>query len=218
VTRQNFSILFLGKKDDAHCDKALEFSLSNFTDVTACLGKWGDPIPGVLSCWKGDYIFSYLSRWIVPDDLLKRTKSAAINFHPGSPDYPGVGCTNFALYDEITEYGVTCHHMAPRVDTGPIIAVKRFPVFPTDNVESLMFRTYDSQLLLFHEIAGLIVEGKQLPVSEEKWTRKPFTRNELNRLARITPLMNREEIARRIRATQFGNWKPTVERPNHSPA
>jgi len=218
VTRQNLSILFLGKKDDAHCDRALEFSLSNFTDVTACLGKWGDPIPGVLSCWKGDYIFSYLSRWIVPDDLLKRTKSAAINFHPGSPDYPGVGCTNFALYDEITEYGVTCHHMAPRVDTGPIIAVKRFPVFPADNVESLMFRTYDSQLLLFHEIAGLIVEGKQLPESEEKWTRKPFTRNELNQLARITPVMSREEIARRTRATQFGNWKPTVERPNHSPA
>ncbi len=78
--------------------------------------------------WQGDYIISYLSRWVVPAELLERARRAAVNFHPASPDYPGIGCNNFALYENAAEYGVTCHHMAPRVDSGEIIAVRRFPV------------------------------------------------------------------------------------------
>lgn len=152
-----------------------------------------------------------MSRWVVPEYLLKKAKVTAINFHPASPDYPGIGCNNFALYEGAKEYGVTCHHMASRVDTGAIIAVKRFPVFSTDNVSTLLSRTYDHQLVLFHEIVSLILEGKELPVSEERWTRKPFSRKEFNELGRITPDMAREEIAKRIRATTFGVWKPTVE-------
>jgi methionyl-tRNA formyltransferase len=161
--------------------------------------------------WEGEYIISYLSRWVVPEYLLKKAKVASINFHPGSPDYPGIGCNNFALYEEAKEYGVTCHHMASRVDTGAIIAVKRFPVFPTDNVATLLLRTYDYQLVLFYEIVSLILEGKELPVSEERWTRKPFSRKEFDELGRITPDMTKEEIGKRIRATTFGVWKPNIE-------
>jgi methionyl-tRNA formyltransferase len=208
-------VLFLGKRDDEHVARALEFCRLNFADVTAYLGKWGDPLPEDGGRWEGDYIISYLSRWVVPEHLLNRAKVAAINFHPASPDYPGIGCNNFALYEEAKEYGVTCHRMASRVDTGAIIAVRRFPVFPTDDVASLLSRTYDYQLILFYEIVGLIIEGKELPASEERWTRKPFSRKEFNELSRITPDMMKDEIARRIRATTFGAWKPTVELQGH---
>ena len=64
----------------------------------------------------------------------KKSKTAAINFHPASPEYPGTGCNNFALYENAGEYGVTCHYMAPKADTGKIIKVKRFPVFANDDV------------------------------------------------------------------------------------
>jgi methionyl-tRNA formyltransferase len=101
--------------------------------------------------------------------------------------------------------------MAPRVDTGAIIAVKRFPIFPTDDVTSLLARTYAYQIILFYEIISLIIEGKELPVSEETWTRKPFTRVEFNQLFQITPEMSKEEIARRVRAISYGPWQPRVE-------
>jgi hypothetical protein len=78
-------------------------------------------------------------------------------------------------------------------------------------VASLLRRAYDSQLALFQEIMALVLAGKELPTSRETWTRRPFTRKELNELARITPEMSKEEIARRIRATWFGPWKPTIE-------
>ena len=206
------SVLFLGKAEDAHVEKALSFCKLNFTDVAGHLGKWGDPLPEDIGCWEGEYIISYLSRWVVPECLLKKAKVAGMNFHPASPDYPGIGCNNFALYEEANEYGVTCHHMLSRVDTGAMIAVKRFPLFATDNVATLLARTYDHQLALFYDIVSLILEGKELPGSEERWTRKPFSRKEFNSLGRITPDMTEEEIAKRVRAITFGAWKPVFER------
>jgi len=205
------SLLFLGKADDEDCARALAFCQTNFPSVSFCLGKWGDPLAPEIRAWEGDYIISYLSRWVVPADLLARAKRAAINFHPASPEYPGIGCNNFALYEDAKEYGATCHHMASKVDTGAIIAVKRFPVYPDDNVESLLKRTYEHQIELFFEIAGMIAKGKELPVSDEKWTRPPFTRIQFNELFRITPEMSKEEIARRVRAISYKHWQPYVE-------
>jgi methionyl-tRNA formyltransferase len=207
----NFSLLFLGKADDPDCARALEFCRQNFARLSSCLGKWSDPLPDEARLWEGDYIVSYLSRWVVPEGLLKRARLAAINFHPASPEYPGIGCNNFALYENAVEYGVTCHHMAPKVDSGGIIAVRRFPVFPDDNVASLLERTYEHQITLFFEIAGLMAEGGQLPVSHESWTRPPFTRAQFNQLFKITPGMPREEIARRVRAVSYGEYQPYVE-------
>jgi len=207
----SFSLLFLGKADDPDCASALEFCRQNFARLTACLGKWGDSLPDEARLWEGDYIVSYLSRWVVPEGLLKRARRAAINFHPASPEFPGIGCTNFALYENAAEYGVTCHHMAAKVDTGGIVAVRRFPVFPEDNVASLLERTYQHQLALFLEIAGLMAAGGQLPVSHETWTRPPFTRAQFNQLFKITPDMPQDEIARRVRAVSFGEFQPYVE-------
>ncbi|MDR2356025.1 MAG: hypothetical protein LBE16_07495 [Clostridiales Family XIII bacterium] len=205
------AVLFLGKRNDACCEAALRFIQKNFENVTYYLGEWGDPFPEDLDRWEGDCIISYLSRWIVPEDLIKRAKKAAVNFHPASPAYPGIGCNNFALYENATEYGVTCHYMHKRVDTGRIIAVKRFPVFPTDDVASLLSRTYAFQLVLFYEIIGGILKGEALPLSTEQWTRAPFSRKEFNELRRITPEMDRAEVERRIRATNYKQFKPTTE-------
>ncbi len=211
MDKRTFSLLFLGKADDPDCARALQFCQQAFDPVSYCLGKWGDPLPPEVQAWEGDYIVSYLSRWVVPEALLNRARKAAINFHPASPEYPGIGCNNFALYEDAKEYGVTCHHMAPRVDTGRIIAVRRFPVYPEDDVDALLKRTYENQIALFFEIAQLMAEGKDLPVSPEAWTRPPFTRKQFNELFRITPDMTTDEIARRVRAVSYGSYQPYVE-------
>src|SRR3977135_115641 len=86
----------------------------------------GDPFPELV---REHYsvILSFLSPLIVPVWLLDRTDSA-INFHPGTADYPGIGCYNFALYENAEQYGAICHHMESKVDTGKIIAERRFKV------------------------------------------------------------------------------------------
>ncbi len=204
-------LLFVGKENDYHCLRALTFCQNNFENVSAHLGKWGDKLPDGIELWNGDYIISYLSRWIVPKHLLNNARIAAINFHPGTPDYPGYGCGSFALYDDVIEFGVTCHHMSASVDTGNIIAVKKFPIYSNDNVGTLLSRTYDFQLVLFFEILGLILNGDKLPNTNGQWSRKPLTRKEFNELTVITPNMPKSEIQKRIRATSYGEWQPTIE-------
>ena len=194
------SVLFLGKEKDGHVERAAEFCRLNFDEVSVHFGKWGDPFPADIGLAAWDCIISYLSRWIVSEDLLKQAK-LAINFHPGPPEYPGYGCNNFAIYEGARDYGVCCHHMAARVDTGAIIATKRFPVLSNDDAGTLLVRAYDYQLVLFYEVVARLVRGKELPVSREEWTRKPFTRRQFDELGRMTADMTKDEVARRTRAT-----------------
>ena len=205
------SILFLGKKDDKYCDRALKFVEDNFQNVTSYFSAWGEPMPEEIKSWSGDYLLSYLCRWVVPLSVIQSAQKGAINFHPASPDYPGIGCNNYALYENAPEYGATCHHMASKVDTGKIIAVKRFPVFSTDDVSSLLHRPYEFQLVMFYEIVGKIINGEPLPEPNEHWTRHPRSRREFNELGVIRPEMTDDEVARRVRAVSYGVFQPTVD-------
>jgi len=198
-------VLFIGKKNDFYCEKAVDFIKLHCFEPTILLGKRGDIFPENVGRWKGDFIISYLSPWIIPKYLLNRAKKASINFHTGCPKYPGIGCTNFAIYNQEKEYGITCHHMDSKVDTGKIIDVKRFPLYETDTVFSLTQRCYSYILTTFYEIMAIILSGNELPKSDEIWKRKPYTRKELNELCCITNDMKEEEIRRRVKAVSFPN-------------
>ena len=199
------SILFIGKKKDFYCKQAVEFVKLHFTKHEILLGQRGDHFNEEIRWWEGDYIVSYLSPWIIPDYLLTRASKAAINFHTGPPEYPGIGCTNFAIYDIANTYGVTCHHMNSKVDTGKLIAVRKFPLYSSDTVYSLTQRCYGEMLTLFYEIMALILTNKELPNFNDNWKRKPYKREELDELCRITPEMPEEEIKKRVKAVTFPN-------------
>ena len=203
-------ILFLGKNNDSYTLKALNHLRMVFTDVDFYLGDWGDPFPENASSWEGEIIISYQSRWIIPKYLLDKSKELSINFHPAPPNYPGCGCVNFALYENAKEYGSTCHHMNLKVDSGEIIKVVKFPIYPSDNVETLLTRTYDHQLCLFYEIINDLYYGKNLPISDEKWSREPILRKDLNKLSNIEIDMDSSEIKKRIRATLYKNFRPRL--------
>lgn len=180
------------------------------------LGTVGDPLPDELESARPAVLLSFLSPWIVPQRLLDRSK-LAINFHPASVDYPGIGCYNFALYDQADEFGALCHHMAAKVDTGTVIEERRFALLPSDTVESLKLRTMVTMLAMFHDICTLIATGEPLPVSERQWTRRPYTRREMNALKAIEPGMPADEIERRIRAGTYPGYPgPSVTIAGHT--
>jgi methionyl-tRNA formyltransferase len=153
-----------------------------------------------------DYIISYISPHVFTEKELKRAEIAAINFHPGPPEYPGIGCTNFAIYDGAKEFGITVHHMEPKVDSGEIILVKRFPIAESESVWTLSQKCYAYIFAAFCELLPLFKVGDSMRnLSREEWQRTPYTRKELNELCRITEDMPDEEVRRRIRATSFPN-------------
>lgn len=199
-------ILYLGKKGHWAAEKAVEFMQSNDIDLEIHMGVRGDVFPERFGTVEFDYVLSFSSPWVIPKSVLQRAATASLNFHPGPPEYPGIGCTNFALYDEVPEYGVTCHHMHETVDSGPIVAVRRFPVFDCDSVESLTDRCYHHLFALFVDVVGGAVQGDPLPSSAESWTRAPLTRKQLNALCRVDPGMDADEVRRRVRATAFPGY------------
>jgi len=196
------TVLFLAKHKPFAEDAAELISL-HIPESEIIFGRIEDAFPVHLLNKEFDYVISYISPWIVPKGVFDNTKIAAINFHPGPPEYPGIGCTNFAIYNGEKEFGITVHHMKEKVDSGDIITVKRFPVFNNDTVYSLTKRCYAYIYIAFVEMFSLILDNKSLPLSNEQWKRTPFTRRELNELCRITKDLPEDEIKRRIKATSY---------------
>ena len=195
--------MFLRKKDNQFAQRAEDFIRKYFQQSLIYSGGRKDKLPEEVLNWKGDLMISFISSWIYPEQLLSNVSYAAINFHPGSPEYPGTGCTNFAIYNGAQEYGVTCHHMKAGVDSGKIIAVKKFPVKEADTVYSVTQHCYKLIEEIFYEIMNSILNGQPLPVTNEQWKRKPYTRKQLDELCTITPDMSDEEINKRIKATTY---------------
>jgi len=94
-------------------------------------------------------LISYISPWIVPNKVLSNTIKWNINFHPGPPEYPGIGCFNYAIYDSAKQFGATAHIMKPKVDTGEIIGVNRFPMTNTRNRRNLKYKNIRGSINTF---------------------------------------------------------------------
>lgn len=170
-------------------------------------GEFGDDRPDY---GDEDTILSFRSPWIVPAHALTHAERA-INFHPGTRDYAGIGCYNFALYEGARRYGAVAHEMLPKVDTGPIIEERTFLVTERDTVATLKARTMIVMLALFQDICGKIWSGEPLSTSEDGWSRKPFTRTEFEQLRVVTPNMDEREVTRRKRAVTYPGFPGIVE-------
>ena len=197
-------ILFIGKRDDVFSKIAADYLKQNIPSAIIVYSSRSEPIPDIVTKWKGDYLLSYLSQWIIPAEVLANAKEGGINLHPGSPAYPGIGCTNFAIYNEEREFGITCHFMEPKVDTGRIIKVVRFPIHEKDTVYSITQRCYTIILHVFFELVDNFLQGKKPEAGHEQWQRKPYTRKELNNLCLLTKDMDKQEMKQRIAATTYG--------------
>lgn len=204
--------IFLLAKGDPFSRQACAVGEILFGDrVRIFSGVVGDPLPDEIDAGSPAVLLSFLSPWIVPGAVLERSR-VALNFHPGSTDYPGIGCYNFALYEGATQFGAVCHHMLAKVDTGQVVEERLFPLLATDTVESLKYRTMVTMLAMFHDLCSMIASDQPLPVAERQWSRRPFTRREMEALKQIDPAMSDAEVRRRLRATVYPGYPgPYVE-------
>ena len=121
------SVLFFGRKNCTYTKKIkkkLKSKTNNLTYIEIDPKKKNINIKRLDK--KYDFILCFRSHYILKKNLIDKAQIAAINFHPGPPEYPGSGCLNFALYDNSKEYGVTVHLMNDKVDNGKIIECLRF--------------------------------------------------------------------------------------------
>lgn len=196
-------ILLIGKRKKSNTF-VLKILNKFFKKYDLLLGVNNTPFPHHRIKKKYDIIISYLSPWIIPEKILDNSK-LNINFHPGPPEYPGIGCYNFAIFKKSKFYGCTAHIMKKKVDTGKIIGVKRFKIRHDISVDKLMQKTYFYMEKLFEEIIEKI-KKRDLIYQKIRWKRKPYTRKNFNKLLNIKPYFTKEKIKKIVQATTCSGY------------
>lgn len=96
-------------------------------------------------------------------DEIARARLGIVNLHLAPlPEYRGRFSATHAILNG-TEYGVTAHYVDEGIDTGPIIAERRFPILSDDTAGSLRIRALAEGTRLFLGILPLLLMGKRLP-------------------------------------------------------
>lgn len=151
---------------------------------------------------------------VVSEELLSRLGFGAYNFHPGPPDYPGWAPASFAVYDGARSFGATAHVMTAKVDAGPIVGVRLFPVPPRMTANQLALGALVAALELFRELGPLLVNASDpLPVLPLSWSRRKHTRAEFRQMCDLPPDITEDELKRRTAAFDIDEpWAPGLFR------
>jgi len=211
-------ILFFGASNCEASEGILNQMRRNGFDVTHVISKHrGERLPDDIYLWEGDYIVCFRSRFILPDRMLKKARVAAINFHPAPPEYPGSGCANFALYDEVDTYGVTAHLMNEKVDNGTILEVRRFPIRKSDNLPVVLEKTRNELHKLCSDFVTALatvgesyVPAKITEYEGVNWGGEARLLKELEKLQTIDVGIEKPELERIIRATYIDGFPPKI--------
>jgi methionyl-tRNA formyltransferase len=213
-----YTALFFGRRGCSYSVRALDHLKAAHFSVEAVFSQSRrEALPERLASWTGDYIFCFRSYYVLGQAVLERARIAALNFHPGPTEYPGSGGVNWALYDNATSYGATAHLMTEKIDDGPIVECRRFPVLPEDNLESLLARVHWVTFELLQDLTtGLALEGepflrrKLTQSAAEHWTGAARKISDVERLQTIDPGCSKAELERRIRATYLAEFPPEI--------
>lgn len=211
-------VLFIGRRNDIY-SRLLISDIKKLTkDIKIFYSKKAQEkvskkLFNVPKFWY-DYIICFRSYYILKKNQIKKSKIASINFHPGPPEYRGIGCVNYALYDNAKRYGVTAHIIEKKIDRGKIINVKRISILKKDNIESLLKKTYFTQYLQAKKIIKLLSKNKNnlnnliYRARREKWSSTIKKRKDLNNFYEIKKNTTKNEFKKKIRATFTKKFKP----------
>lgn len=137
-------------------------------------------------------VISFVTDVIIPENILSRLTLTPYNIHPGPPEYPGSHADSFAIWEEAGAFGVTAHEIAPLVDSGPIVAVHRFPMPQSPERIALANLVYARAVEVFAVVAAHCAEcDEPMPtMPEEYWSDVKRTRAQFkalcDRVSRVT--------------------------------
>ncbi len=107
-----------------------------------------------------EMILSFYFRHVLKPAVLDLAARGALNLH-GSllPRYRGRCPVNWVLINGERETGVTLHHMAPKPDTGDVVAQRTVPISDDDTALTLNRKLGDAARVLLRETFPRLVAG-----------------------------------------------------------
>ena len=182
--------------------------------------KWADThsIP-VLKPGKGlaqritedfDWFFSIANLRILPQAVLSKAKSGAINFHDGPlPHYAGLNAPNWALLNGERQHGVTWHKIEGGLDEGNILAQRFFDIEPLSTALGVNRSCYEAAIETFPEVLDRLESGDVKGDKQDLSKRTYFGKHDRPpALSLIDWSLAADDIVRLIRALDYGERYP----------
>lgn len=149
---------------------------------------------------EGTRLIAFSTNVIVPGDVLKMLDYNCINFHPGPPSRPGYRPTGFALYEGDREYGVTAHYMLEKVDSGPIVGARLFPLAEDALLIDVVKQAYLELARLFIALLPDLAQSRiPLQPNGMEWTGPISTRAQYESIRRTPRDLPIGELQKRYR-------------------
>lgn len=151
-----------------------------------------------------DYVISYGFSKLVKPILLNLAKQKCLNFHPAPlPEWAGMGGVfNYALYEGVSEWGVTAHEMDEIFDNGPLIRRRKFDIDSSkETVKSLIEKSHNELLGLFKEVVDDIYNGNELQkINSSSQDRRYISRKKFEALRKVSLSDSSAVIDRKIKS------------------
>jgi len=162
----------------------------------------------VLACHPqrpGLRLIAFCTSVVVPGNALAGFDALAYNFHPGPPAYPGRHPASFAIYEGASQFGVTAHEMAPRVDSGAIVGMELFDMPPVPRLSQLEGLSFEAAVRLFQRLGPhLATSSAPLPRTDARWSGRASRQRDFDAMCALTPDIDAAEFDRRLRAFADG--------------
>ncbi len=107
-----------------------------------------------------DYIFSFYYRFMIPEQILKCAKIAALNMH-GSllPKYRGRAPVNWAILHGETETGATLHVMEAKPDAGDIVGQAAVSIGPNETATDVFGKVSQAAVTVIKQVLPSLIQG-----------------------------------------------------------
>ncbi|MGE3920768.1 MAG: formyltransferase family protein, partial [Gammaproteobacteria bacterium] len=161
-----------------------------------------------LADFEFDFLFSIVNYNILSDQLLKKARCLAINFHDAPlPRYAGVHATTWAILAGEKTHGITWHAMNVEVDAGEILEQVLFPIEDSETALSLNLKCYEAAIESLKSLATKLKSYKVVSAAQNRSLRVLFTWAHIFKNNGVLLWHeSAEEIDRQIRALKFGNY------------
>ncbi len=158
------------------------------------------PFLDAIRAIRPDVLLVWSYSMLLPDELIALAPRGAVNVHGGLlPEYRGGHVMNWAIVNGERETGVTLAYLDAGIDTGPVIAQRRFPIEAGDDAASVRDKLQATGQALLSEWWPAIESGTA-PRTPQDESRARYHRMRTAEDGRIDWSASSDAIANLVRA------------------
>jgi polyketide synthase PksN len=151
-----------------------------------------------------DLVINVNSYDILREPILSLPPRGIVNFHNGPlPRYGGLNACSWAILNGERAHGVTWHYVDAGIDTGPIVAQRRFPITADETAGRLVVRSIRAGVALFGEMLPALLAGTLVAVPQDPTQATYYGRRDTPEGGWIDWSSSFERIDRLVRALDY---------------